>query len=263
MLGDYFRITTTTLRGQWVNTLKPRLNVQHFTGNIFKYLFLKEHFTISYQIPFNLSQTFRFPAPEENKGLERDGLHVSRLVSVNVAWLALTRKTEMLGEPVFSLAWCCQPHWMGHGQHPNIKWIWWWLWWWFEVLPWGSVAYHPFGAKLLLYQSQCCLIVSKINLNEISIIMLTIIVETICLTIFLATRLMFFWLLSVHRLKLIPVAPVLCFNINALKSCDACIWGPNVHKSFCPKPVLAFGYSCFLHLCVRLERNENEEILSY
>ena len=23
------------------------------------------------------------------------------------------------------IAWCCQPLWMGHGQHLNLKWIWW------------------------------------------------------------------------------------------------------------------------------------------
>ena len=30
----------------------------------------------------------------------------------------------MHGELVFDIAWCCQPHWMGHGQHLNLKWIW-------------------------------------------------------------------------------------------------------------------------------------------
>ena len=25
---------------------------------------------------------------------------------------------------VWHLAWCCQPHQMGHGQHLNLKWIW-------------------------------------------------------------------------------------------------------------------------------------------
>ena len=29
--------------------------------------------------------------------------------SMNVAWLALTRKTEKLGEPVLGIAWCCHP----------------------------------------------------------------------------------------------------------------------------------------------------------
>ena len=24
-------------------------------------------------------------------------------------------------EPVFDIAWCCQPHWMGHGQHRSLK----------------------------------------------------------------------------------------------------------------------------------------------
>ena len=27
------------------------------------------------------------------------------------------RCAKMHGETVFGLAWCCQPHWMGHGQH--------------------------------------------------------------------------------------------------------------------------------------------------
>ena len=35
--------------------------------------------------------------------------------------MGLTHKTEMLGEPVFGVAWCYQPHCMGHGQHPNLK----------------------------------------------------------------------------------------------------------------------------------------------
>ena len=35
---------------------------------------------------------------------------------------------QMHGELVFDIAWCCQPHRMGHGQHLNLKWIsvdWW------------------------------------------------------------------------------------------------------------------------------------------
>ena len=78
----------------------------------------------------NLSQTFRSPAPEGKEGWGRHGLNVSRLISVIVAWLGLTHKTEILGEPVFGIAWCCQSHWMGHGQQPNLKMdmmIWWWL----------------------------------------------------------------------------------------------------------------------------------------
>ena len=35
--------------------------------------------------------------------------------------LALTRKTETYGGPVFDVAWCCQTHQIGHGQHPNLK----------------------------------------------------------------------------------------------------------------------------------------------
>ena len=52
----------------------------------------------------NLIQTYRFLTPEGKAGLERHGLNVSRLISVNVVWLALTRKTEMLREPVFGIA---------------------------------------------------------------------------------------------------------------------------------------------------------------
>ena len=68
-----------------------------------------------YSVPHsvsNLSHTHRFL---------RHGLNVSRLISVNVACLALTRNAEMHGESVFDIAWCCQPHWMGHGQHHNLK----------------------------------------------------------------------------------------------------------------------------------------------
>ena len=71
----------------------------------------------------DLSQTYRFPAPEGKEGLEQHGLNVSKLISMNVhmAWLALSGKTKMHGEPVFDIAWCCQPHQMGHRQHPNLK----------------------------------------------------------------------------------------------------------------------------------------------
>ena len=75
----------------------------------------------------NLSQTFRFPAPEGKECLEKHGL--SRLISMIVAWLGLIHKTQMLGEPVFCIAWCCQSHWMGHTRHSNLimNMIWWWL----------------------------------------------------------------------------------------------------------------------------------------
>ena len=71
-----------------------------------------------------LSQTFRFPALESKESLARHGLDVWRLVSVIVAWLALTRKAEMHGQSVFDMAWCNQPRRMGHRQHLNLKWIW-------------------------------------------------------------------------------------------------------------------------------------------
>ena len=68
-----------------------------------------------------LSPTFLFLSPEGKGGLERYCLNVSILLSVNVSWLALTHRTEILGEPVFGIVWCCLPHWMGHEQHPNLK----------------------------------------------------------------------------------------------------------------------------------------------
>ena len=67
-----------------------------------------------------LSQTFQFPALESKEGLGHD-LIVWSLMSMTVAWLALTHKTEMHGEPVFDIAWRCQPHRMGHGQGRNLK----------------------------------------------------------------------------------------------------------------------------------------------
>ena len=51
----------------------------------------------------NLSQTFQCPALESKGGLGRHGLNVWRLMSVIVAWLALTRKIEMHGEKVFDI----------------------------------------------------------------------------------------------------------------------------------------------------------------
>ena len=51
----------------------------------------------------DLSQTFRFLAPEGMEGLGRHGLNVSRLTSLYVAWLRLTHKTEMLREAVLGI----------------------------------------------------------------------------------------------------------------------------------------------------------------
>ena len=65
-------------------------------------------------------QLNQLPALEGEVGLERHGLTVLRLLSVIAAWLLLTRKTEMHGEPVFNIAWCCEPHRMGHWQPPNL-----------------------------------------------------------------------------------------------------------------------------------------------
>ena len=39
----------------------------------------------------------------------------------NVPCLALTLKIETHGGPVFVVAWCCQPHRMGQGQHHNLE----------------------------------------------------------------------------------------------------------------------------------------------
>ena len=57
----------------------------------------------------NRSSTFRFQALDRRKAVGRHGPNEQRLMSVIVACLALTRKTEMPGEPVFDIAWCCQP----------------------------------------------------------------------------------------------------------------------------------------------------------
>ena len=43
------------------------------------------------------------------------------MLSMHVACLALTRKTGTYREPVFDVAWSCQRHWIGHGQHPTFK----------------------------------------------------------------------------------------------------------------------------------------------
>ena len=37
------------------------------------------------------------------------------------SWEALTCNTETHGGPAFDVAVCCQPHEMGHKQHPNLK----------------------------------------------------------------------------------------------------------------------------------------------
>ena len=67
----------------------------------------------------HLAQTEQFTTPEGQWGQERHGQNVSRML-VNVACLALTRKTEAHGDAMLDVAWC-QPHRMGHGQHPNLK----------------------------------------------------------------------------------------------------------------------------------------------
>ena len=40
----------------------------------------------------------------------------------------LSTRSKLVGRPhelrPRPLAWCCQPHRMGHGQHLNLKWIW-------------------------------------------------------------------------------------------------------------------------------------------
>ena len=64
---------------------------------------------------------FPFLALECEEGLERRGLNVWRLMSVIMAWLALTCKTKTHRELVFDVA-CYQTHRMGHGQHPK-----WWM----------------------------------------------------------------------------------------------------------------------------------------
>ena len=39
--------------------------------------------------------------------------------SENMAWLTSIRKIETHGELAYDVAWCSQPHRMGHGLHPN------------------------------------------------------------------------------------------------------------------------------------------------
>ena len=67
----------------------------------------------------NLSQTFWFPAQESMGGLGGCGLNVWRLMSVTVAWMALTHRTEISWEPVFDIVCSCRPHRMG--QNLNLK----------------------------------------------------------------------------------------------------------------------------------------------
>ena len=45
-----FMITTTFIRSQWVNILRPRQNGWHFPNNIFKRIFLNENVWISIKI---------------------------------------------------------------------------------------------------------------------------------------------------------------------------------------------------------------------
>ena len=52
---------------------------------------------------------------------KRHGMNVQGLMPVSVAGLPLTRKTNMHVEPVFHIAWCCQPHRMEHGKHRDLK----------------------------------------------------------------------------------------------------------------------------------------------
>ena len=49
--GKYgYKIASTSLRGQWVNTLRPRQNGRHFPDDIFKCIFLNENEWISLRI---------------------------------------------------------------------------------------------------------------------------------------------------------------------------------------------------------------------
>ena len=48
---DYtFKITPISSRGQWVNTMRPRRNEQHFADDIFKRIFFNENVWISIKI---------------------------------------------------------------------------------------------------------------------------------------------------------------------------------------------------------------------
>ena len=91
---------TVVLRSRW---LRWYGHVQHATSCIKSVTDLPIPNTIGWERP------------------KRHGMNAQRLMSVHVfvAWLPLTHITEMLGEPEFDIAWCCQPHRMGHSQNSN------------------------------------------------------------------------------------------------------------------------------------------------
>ena len=64
---------------------------------------------------------FAIPDNRSRGRPERHDLNVRRMISVNVACLALTHKADTRGELVLDASWCCQPHRLGHGQHLNHK----------------------------------------------------------------------------------------------------------------------------------------------
>ena len=59
----------------------------------------------------------RFPALEGEEGQKT----WYECVKTDVSICGLTAKAEMHTEPVFDIAWCYQPHRMGHEQRHNLK----------------------------------------------------------------------------------------------------------------------------------------------
>ena len=88
------------------------------------------------------------------------------MMSENVACLVLSCQTEMHGGPVFNVAWCCQPHWMGQRQHPTLKmdmdgWI-------DEACTKSFNDWHFAGDifKFIFLSENCCILI-EISLNSI------------------------------------------------------------------------------------------------
>ena len=69
----------------------------------------------------SLSQSYWFPTLGNKEDLERCDPNLWRMMSVNVAHLALTHKAATYEGLVADIVWCCQPYRMGNGQHPNLN----------------------------------------------------------------------------------------------------------------------------------------------
>ena len=88
-----------------------------------------------------------FPLPGTRKiGRPRKTWSECVKTNINKCGLASVNPlAKMLGELVFGIAWCCQPHLLRHGQPLNLKWIWMngWMDGWMEALskPWHGVKW--------------------------------------------------------------------------------------------------------------------------